>query len=919
MLISDLTVEVRNSSLARVGQILPADLRGLELALRFNKAGAWRLVLRSDHPLADSLRAPGAGLIVTGPAGVILSGPTVSATNVKTSSDSTGTWEIVGTDDSVILGERLAYPTPTSSDLDAQIDAYDTRTGPAETVAKAYVAANMGPTAPVARRVTGLTVDTDLGRGSTVTTNARFDRIGGLVSDVLAIDGLGFDIRQVGTGLVFEVFEPVDRSASIRMDVDNLRLSKSVYTYTAPAATRVIVAGQGEGAGRILLERVSTASTTAETAWGRRIEVFKDSRNTAETDALESAGDELLAGKGKTLEGIKATPSDDQTMAYGVDWGLGDKVTVVIGAEQIAQIVTEVAIVVTDDGIKVGATVGDPVSVGDPDTVALDASTSQEARISNLERNGTAGTQSVIQYVKNSTGAAMTKGQAVYILGATGSNITVGLAKADAEATSSKTLGLLAQDLANGEHGYVITEGTLDGLNTSGRTAGEPMWLSPTTAGAIVYGLAGKPSAPAHLVYLGVVKRVQSNNGSVFVKVQNGFELDELHNVSITSPTAGEALVYDSTNSLWKNGQATSQSDIPTGSIMSTALVTAPSGWLLCDGAAVSRTTYANLFGVIGTTYGAGNGTTTFNVPDLRGRVAVGRNSGTFATLGATGGAETHTLTNAQLPDIPINIRRFDGDANDYLGGSGNPYGITTPYTTGGTEYNIAQTRGGGGAHNNLQPYLVTNYIIKFTSAFVSTDSELAARIGAQETLNATTNRAGMVAIVPTSATNGTVGATGTVTFTGQTSISLNGAFTSAYTRYRVFVDFTTTNMTGTNTTWVLRSSGTNNTTSNYSYNGYRFMDWAPAQLNARTAAGWLFIDSNAQTGTSYVQGYTDIMYPQQTSRTFMSHVANLHGAGGFDGSTYLAGMWDGTTSFDGFTITFSASSTGTVKVYGYN
>lgn len=556
MLISDLTVEVRDSSLARAGQILPADLRGLELALRFNKAGAWRIVLRSDHPLADTLRAPGGGLIVTGPSGVILSGPTVSATNVKTSSDSTGTWEIIGTDDSVILGERLAYPTPTSSDLEAQIHAYDTRTGPAETVAKAYVEANMGPTAPVARRVTGLTVDTDLGRGSTVTTNARFDRLGGLVSNILDPSGLGFDIRQVGTALLFAVFQPVDRSASVRMDVDNLRLAKSVYTYTAPEATRVIVAGQGEGAGRILLERTSTASTTAETAWGRRIEVFKDSRNTSDTAALESAADEVLADKGKTVEGIAATPSDDQTMAYGVDWGLGDKVTVVIGSTQVAQIVTEVAIVVTDDGIKVGATVGDPVAAGGSDAATLDASTSQEARISNLERNGTAGTSSVVQYVKNETGSAMTKGQAVYILGATGSNITIGLAKADAESTSSKTLGLLAQDLANGEHGYVITEGTLDGLNTSGRTAGEPMWLSPTTAGGIVYGLASKPSAPSHLVYLGVVKRVQSNNGSVFVKVQNGFELDELHNVAITSPANNNVLAYDSASSLWKNETA---------------------------------------------------------------------------------------------------------------------------------------------------------------------------------------------------------------------------------------------------------------------------------------------------------------------------------------------------------------------------
>jgi hypothetical protein len=82
------------------------------------------------------------------------------------------------------------------------------------------------------------------------------------------------------------------------------------------------------------------------------------------------------------------------------------------------------------------------------------------------------------------------------------------------------------------------------------------MWLSPTTAGGIVYGLAGKPSAPDNMVYLGVVKRVQSNNGSVYVHVQNGFELEELHNVSITSPANNNVLAYDSATSLWKNETA---------------------------------------------------------------------------------------------------------------------------------------------------------------------------------------------------------------------------------------------------------------------------------------------------------------------------------------------------------------------------
>jgi microcystin-dependent protein len=155
---------------------------------------------------------------------------------------------------------------------------------------------------------------------------------------------------------------------------------------------------------------------------------------------------------------------------------------------------------------------------------------------------------------------------------------------------------------------------------------------------------------------------------------------------------------------------------VPPGVIWEYAGTVAPSGWILLPpGATASRTENAALFDLIGVTYGAGNGSTTFGLPPHAGRVAVGIDTTQtdFNTLGKTGGAKTHTLTNTELPNIAINIRRADGDVNDYLGGSGAAYGIATPYSTGGAEYNIASTRGGGGAHNNLQPYIVLNFIIK--------------------------------------------------------------------------------------------------------------------------------------------------------------------------------------------------------------
>jgi hypothetical protein len=111
-------------------------------------------------------------------------------------------------------------------------------------------------------------------------------------------------------------------------------------------------------------------------------------------------------------------------------------------------------------------------------------------------------------------------------------------------------MGVLESELVVGGIGYVITEGLLAGLNTATATAGQSVWLS-STAGQFVFG--APPAKPAHSVYLGVVTRVQSVNGEIFVKVQNGYELEELHNVLIDTPANKQVLQYDNATSLWKN------------------------------------------------------------------------------------------------------------------------------------------------------------------------------------------------------------------------------------------------------------------------------------------------------------------------------------------------------------------------------
>jgi hypothetical protein len=149
----------------------------------------------------------------------------------------------------------------------------------------------------------------------------------------------------------------------------------------------------------------------------------------------------------------------------------------------------------------------------------------------------------------------VTKGQAVYISGTTGqsgTNMLASKASNNTESTSTKTMGLMEQSLAVNGIGYVITEGLLTGINTSMAQPGDPVWLGQN--GNLLYGLNNKPKAPLHLVFIGIVTRAQQNNGEIFVRPQNGFELDELHDVKINTPLDGQTILYNSTSNLWENG-----------------------------------------------------------------------------------------------------------------------------------------------------------------------------------------------------------------------------------------------------------------------------------------------------------------------------------------------------------------------------
>lgn len=521
MRIEDFTFEVRDENLTRLGQLLPGDLVGWESVLRFNNVGMWSIELVANLPMAQLLSTPGYGIVVSHKtAGVILSGPMISAETTYESGDPIGVVKITGVDDSVILADRLAYPDPSVGDVTAQLQAYDSVVAmKASTALFHYVEGNLVPgIAPVERAIPTMTVATDPAVGSLVSKSARFDVLGELLTDIASVDGLGFDIKQTDGVLEFRVFQPVDRTGTIRMDVANQTLSKTAYGYGAPELTHAIVAGQGQGTDRQFFDVTTTESLSAENLFNRRIESFIDQRNTSDAAELEQAGLEKLSSGGMLLTTVDVIPSSDLTMRYGDDWNLGDQVTVVVANQEVSATVTQVSIRVEPNGVFIGATVGEPNGV-DFDAIVAKKQTKAQSRINALERKESAG-GSAVSYIhaisalnKGSiTGATIPAGTVVMFAGSQGDVINVAPAVADGTYPEHYLAGITATDILQDAIGDVIQLGFIDHIDTSMFTLGDILFADPLTPGGLSL-TAGAWTTP-----IAAVTRVHANTGRILVR-----------------------------------------------------------------------------------------------------------------------------------------------------------------------------------------------------------------------------------------------------------------------------------------------------------------------------------------------------------------------------------------------------------------
>lgn len=153
--------------------------------------------------------------------------------------------------------------------------------------------------------------------------------------------------------------------------------------------------------------------------------------------------------------------------------------------------------------------------------------------------------------IYNQTGSTLTKGQVVRQSGSSGTKLKVDLAQADGDPNSATTIGVVAESISNNSSGFIITSGLLKPLDTNAFNEGDVLWLSATTPGALTNV---RPTQPNHGVRIGYcIKKAGSADGIIYVDVLNGFELEELHDVLLTSPVNNSFLVYESSSSLWKN------------------------------------------------------------------------------------------------------------------------------------------------------------------------------------------------------------------------------------------------------------------------------------------------------------------------------------------------------------------------------
>lgn len=365
-------IYVRDKNLRRIGEV--DNYRQFEAVLKFNDVGTFELILDRRQPIVADLITPGYGIFVihevTGQ--ILVSG---SILGHKHERDGTSDFiTLTGKDDNWFLTHRVSHPEPNDTTPPYDVSEHFTASGPASTVLRAIVNAQLGPGAIAPRRLPHLVMGADPGVGKDVEAKLRWTP---MLEDMqeLALAGgdIGFRIVQVPETetLEFQVYQPEDKTAIAKFSEEWGNLEGYDFEASAPETTYVYVGGQGEG----LERKIKEGQKAEDVATWWRIEEFNDRRDVSNEDenseeVLQQRIDETLAEKGAKAT-LKVVPIDTDGLTFGVDYGLGDKVTIILSDPEefggtpldgitIQNVMREVKLHLSQDQSYIEPTIGDP-------------------------------------------------------------------------------------------------------------------------------------------------------------------------------------------------------------------------------------------------------------------------------------------------------------------------------------------------------------------------------------------------------------------------------------------------------------------------------------------------------------------------------------------------------------------------------
>jgi hypothetical protein len=384
--VADYTLLITDENLTVVGDPL-VNWQSIDVTLRFNEPSSGLFTAPGYSWVRDQM-APGNRVVVIRDGSILIAGPIEKWTYERSDDGDNagdGMLTVNFADDLAFIAARLTYPDPTLAPGAQVIDAW-TFTGNAEVALRTLVNGNAGVGALAARQVPQLDLGTLASVGTSLTSTAdRMEPLGDVMRRIaLNGGGLGFRTRQSGSQILFEVYQPTDLSDQVFFGFNAGNLKYIAYEVSAPTATAAIVGGQGEGADRLLTERVNAGG---QASWGRMETLVSRPGNDPTAD-LNAAGDEALADGAETAR-LPTSTQDTPLQRYGVDYDLGTRVSVETWpGSMVSDLVATVHIqVYPTAGEVVSSTIGDQSENSDPAWVKR--MRAMDRRIGYLERNVT--------------------------------------------------------------------------------------------------------------------------------------------------------------------------------------------------------------------------------------------------------------------------------------------------------------------------------------------------------------------------------------------------------------------------------------------------------------------------------------------------------------------------------------------------